>query len=133
MTHDEFHKQMLEKYPKIFSKQFGGFAVGEGWYPIIESLCENIQTHTDWQNKNRETRPIVEQVVVVQIKEKFGSLRFYYQGGDEAVAGMVRMAESWAIHSCEVCGDVGTRRRGGWVSTLCDVHENERQEKLKNA
>jgi hypothetical protein len=123
--YEAFAKRMEEKYPKMFSQPYGGFAIGEGWWPIIESLCANIQSHTDWWNKNRETRPVVEQVVVEQIKEKFGGLRFYYEGGDEQISGMVRMAEAWADRSCEECGAPGTAGGKGWIKTLCLTHRAE--------
>jgi len=130
--YEEFSKRMEENYPKMFAEPYGGFAVGAGWWPIIESLCDNIQHHIDWWNKNRESRPIVEQVVVEQIKEKFGGLRFYYSGGnDDYIRGLVQMAESWASCSCEECGAPGTRRSGGWIRTLCDHHEAERQQRKK--
>ena len=123
--YEEFSKRMTERFPKIFAGQYGGFAVGPGWWPIIESLCANIQSHTDWWNKNRETRPVVEQVVVEQIKEKFGGLRFYYSGGDDQISGMVRMAEAWADRSCEECGAPGTSGGQGWIKTLCPTHRAE--------
>ena len=128
--YEEFSKRMEETYPKMFAEPYGGFAVGPGWWPIIESLCSNIQSHTDWWNKNRESRPVVEQVVVEQIKEKFGGLRFYYQGGDDQISGMVRMAEAWADRHCEECGKPGQKRSGGWIRTLCDEHEAERQARI---
>jgi hypothetical protein len=123
--YEVFAKRMEEKYPKMFANPYGGFAIGEGWWPIIESLCSNIQSHTDWWNKNRETRPVVEQVVVAQIKEKFGGLRFYYDGGDDQISGMVRMAEAWASHACEECGAPGTSGGKGWIKTLCPTHRAE--------
>ena len=123
--YEAFAKRMEEKYPKMFAGKYGGFAVGPGWWPIIESLCANIQSHTDWWNKNREARPVIEQVVVEQIKEKFGGLRFYYQGGDDQISGMVRMAESWASHACEECGAPGTLGGKGWIRTLCPTHRAE--------
>jgi hypothetical protein len=129
--YDEFAKRMEEKYPKMFAGQYGGFAVGTGWWPIIETLCANIQSYTDWWNKNRETRPVVEQVVVEQIKEKFGGLRFYYTGGDDQISGMVRMAESWASHSCEECGAPGTSGGKGWIRTLCPAHRAEADARYK--
>jgi len=129
--YDEFAKRMEERFPKMFSNPYGGFAIGEGWWPIIESLCTNIQYRIDFYNKNRETRPVIEQVVVHQIKEKFGGLRFYYEGGDDGIQGMVRMAESWADCTCETCGKPGKSRNGGWIKTLCDEHETERQARYK--
>jgi hypothetical protein len=126
--YDAFAKRMEERFPKMFEGKYGGFAVDEGWWPIIEKLCANIQSHIDWKNKQSE---IVPQVTVAQIKEKFGGLRFYYDGGDEHINGMVRMAEAWADASCEVCGAPGKSRNDGWIKTLCDRHELERQERRK--
>ena len=128
IDYEKFAERMEKSYPKMFSGKYGGFAVGKGWYPIIERLCSNIQQHLEWANRDRE---VVEQVVVEQIKEKFGGLRFYYQGGDEQVHGMVRMAEAWAGIACEDCGGIGKRRSGGWVRTLCDKHEQERNERIE--
>jgi len=128
--YETFAKHMEETYSKMFSNKYGGFAVGAGWWPIIEALCANIQSHIDWRNRESETVP---QVVVEQIKEKFGGLRFYYQGGDEQVHGMVRMAEAWAANCCEECCAPGIRRSGGWIRTLCDHHEAEHQSRLKES
>lgn len=63
------------------------------------------------------------QVVVVQVKEKFGSLRFYYDGGDAEVSAMVRVVETLSGLTCETCGKPGTTdNRRGWVYTSCDEH-----------
>lgn len=129
--YDAFAKRMEERFPKMFSGPYGGFCIDKGWWPIIESLCANIQHYTDWWNKNREDRPVVEQVVVEQIKEKLGGLRFYYQGGDDKIQGMVRMAEAWADNHCEECGKPGRQRGGGWIKTLCDEHEADRQARYR--
>ena len=132
--YDAFAKKMHESYPKMFSQPYGGFAVGAGWWPIIESLCRQINSHVEWKQNQLEKYQRGEgcpDVVVAQIKEKFGGLRFYYDGGDDVVDGMVRMAESWAAHSCEECGKPGKSRSGGWIRTLCDEHEAERQARMK--
>jgi hypothetical protein len=132
--YDEFAARMTKRFPKMLDGKYGGFAVGEGWWPILESLCANIQGHIDHANTQFEKYgrgQLVEQVVVEQVKEKFGGLRFYYTGGDEQIYGMVRMAEAWADASCEECGAPGKSRNGGWIKTLCDRHELERQERRK--
>jgi hypothetical protein len=128
IDYEKFSTRMEKSYPKMFEGKYGGFAVGKGWYPILERLCKNIQQHIEWQNREGE---VVPQVIVEQIKEKFGGLRFYYQGGDDQVAGMVRMAEAWADVACEECGGIGKRRGGGWVRTLCDKHEHERNARIE--
>jgi hypothetical protein len=65
------------------------------------------------------------QVVATQIKEKFGTLRFYYFGGDDYCHGVESMAESMSAVTCEVCGSSGKLRNGGWIRTLCDEHAKE--------
>lgn len=128
IEYEKFAQRMEKSYPKLFGNRYGGFAVGKGWYPILERLCASIQQHIEFVNKNEEVCP---QVVVEQIKEKFGGLRFYYQGGDDYIHGLVSMAESWAGIACEECGGIGKRRGGGWIRTLCDAHEAERKTRIE--
>lgn len=132
--YDEFAKRMEERFPEMFANSYGGFAVGPGWWPIIESLCGHIHHHVEWKNEQKEKYGRGDgcpPVTVAQIKEKFGGLRFYYDGGNEKIDGMVSMAEAWAAHTCEECGKPGKTRSGGWIRTLCDEHEAERQQRMK--
>lgn len=122
--YEQFSQSMEQRFPKMLGGKYGGFSVGTGWWPIIESLCANMQSHIDHKEKQGQAIP---QVVVEQIKEKFGGLRFYYQGGDEQIHGMVRMAEAWANHSCEECGAPGKRTSEGWIKNLCEFHLAERE------
>ena len=113
-----------------------GFEHGDGWYQIIDSLCGNIQHHIDWNNKNFEKGYTqykqVPQVVASQVKEKFGTLRFYYDGGDDYISGLVSMAESWSAVACEECGAPGTQNSQGWIKTLCETHRKEREERYES-
>ncbi len=140
--YDEFARRIEEKYPEMFAQPYGGFCVDKGWWPIIEGLCSQIDGYTKWRNNtrtsllkenpyNHKIPEAVSQVVVGQIKEKFGGLRFYYDGGDNTIDGMVRMAEVWAHNVCEECGKPGRQRPGGWIKTLCDEHAAEREARYK--
>ena len=124
--YDAFVKHLETTYPPMFAGQYGGIECAAGWWPIITSLCANIQSHVDWKKDD------CPQVVVAQIKEKFGGLRFYYDGGDEYISGLVTMAEAWASHACEECGAPGTSRGGGWIKTLCDTHHNLRESRKQS-
>jgi hypothetical protein len=70
----------------------------------------------------RKVPEVVQQVVADQVKEKFGTLRFYYTGGDDYVAGLVAMAESMSGVTCEMCGTLGKKQGGSWIKTLCEQH-----------
>jgi hypothetical protein len=126
---DELEETLCKKYPKLFvnidadmttTAMCWGFECGNGWYNIINTLCANIQSHIDWKNKNEV---VVPQVTVDQVKEKFGSLRFYYTGGDDIIDGMVRMAEGMSEVTCEECGKPGKSQGNGWIRTLCEEHK----------
>ena len=141
----ELDEALCKKYPEIFQNRYGdmretamcwGFECGEGWYNIIDKLCGNIQSHIDWRNSQRErlleSNPYnvkipdyVPQVVASQVKEKFGTLRFYYEGGDDYVFGVVSMAESMSGVTCETCGKPGTTGGKGWIHTACEEHRRK--------
>ena len=70
----------------------------------------------------KEVPPHMPHITASQVKEKFGGLRFYYDGGDEYIQGAVSMAERMSYSICEECGNLGKSRSGGWVRTLCDQH-----------
>lgn len=123
MTEEEMQEYFPKVFPKIFSGKYGGIAVGKGWFDILNSACTLIQSHLDW-------KPEIPQVEAQQVKEKFGALRFYVQGGDDYTQGIIAMAEQMSGKVCEECGAPGESRSGGWVRTLCDTHEKERQERL---
>lgn len=132
--YEAFAQQMHEKYPKMFKEPYGGFAVGPGWWPILKALCGQIHNYVEWKQNQLEKYKQgngCPDVIVRQIKEKFGGLRFYYDGGDAEVSGMVRMAEAWADNTCEECGKPGKSRNTGWIKTLCDEHEEQRQARYK--
>jgi hypothetical protein len=78
-------------------------------------------------NGFREVPETIAQVTLDQVKEKFGTLRFYYTGGDDYISGLVSMAESMTEVTCESCGNPGERRGGGWVHTYCTPCEEARE------
>lgn len=141
----ELDSKLCEKYPKIFVNRHAdmrttamcwGFECGSGWYNIIDALCSNIQSYihnnNNWREQLLKNNPYnnkipdeLPQVVAVQVKEKFGGLRFYVDRSDSVVDALISMAESMSYRTCEVCGSPGTPRRGGWIRTLCDTHAAE--------
>ena len=75
-----------------------------------------------------ELKPPCPQVVAEQVKEKFGTLRFYYTGGDDYISGLVSMAEAMTEVTCEGCGAPGERGGKGWIRTECKPCADKREE-----
>ncbi len=149
----ELDQHIREKYPLIFADRCE-MSIGDGWFDIIDMLCANIQNRIEnvvtqrkyaiewnedvndpeyvWtkfgEREDREVPELVEQVVATQIKEKFGTLRFYYSGGDDYIRGLETMAESMTSRICEDCGSPGFARstkKQRWVRVLCEKHAEE--------
>lgn len=90
---------------------FGFETNGEGWFKLIDQLSADI---TLLDEKDGTT------TIAVQVKEKYGGLRFYVEGGSDAVMDAIDEAELLSEKTCERCGEPGTMRDEGWVYTLCD-------------
>ena len=58
-------------------------------------------------------------LAVLQVKEKFGTLRFYCDG-TKAIHRYIRLAERLSSVTCEECGKPGTPSHSGWIQTLCE-------------
>jgi hypothetical protein len=93
--------------------------------PSIYGIQEAAKVLEDIEPQCQRVPEACDQVIATQIKEKFGTLRFYYWGGDDYCRGVESMAESMSAVTCEVCGSPGKLRNGGWVQTLCDEHAKE--------
>jgi hypothetical protein len=92
-----------------------GAYVGPGWQPIILAL-NKICKKLDSGHK------------IVQIKEKFGGLRYYYySSGDleddvsESIYTLVSFVETICYLMCENCGSTqNVSTEGQWLKTKCD-------------
>lgn len=105
---------LVSKYPRLF-KTYKWIECGKGWNTILEHAFWLIDNHIGRvSNEERET------FEVVQVKEKFGTLRCYTSTTDDYISGVIAMAESISCSTCEHCGMPGKRRSRGWIQTLCD-------------
>lgn len=109
---------LIKKYPKIFDDDlFYGLEVNEGWHDLLDKLCGDIQFYCD----NNDFL----QVRAIQVKEKFGALRFYCTPAPDEVYNMIDEAERKSTTICETCGKSGKRRGKSWLYTACDEHTKE--------
>lgn len=107
---------MMEDY----TREEAVASVGDGWASIVGEL---------WDLCKRQDPP----VMIHQVKEKFGGLRFYVGGASGEVHDAIEKAERVSETVCEKCGEPGKpgTARGYWILTLCDTHAKEREERRK--
>lgn len=103
-----------------------GLEVGDGWFDLLWKLSEDLEN-------------LDPSLVTSQVKEKFGTLRFYLadtdlamrheagevfsfapQAKDERVRARISLAEEQSASVCQKCGAPGRMRNGGYVYVSCD-------------
>lgn len=146
---NEVFENLATKYPLLFQKsKINDLGVGLGWLGIIDTLCglisssveqkqQSLKFYFDLDIKDRDQdkiQKLEEEIAslikdlptILQIKEKFGGLRFYVVGSNNEYNNYIRFAESMSFHTCELCGAPGEARNDGWTKVLCEKHHKER-------
>ena len=110
-------EKLIEKYPLLF-KKIKHIECDSGWHPLLDKLFNRIEAEI----KCQVPEEIRDEIYIDQVKEKFGTLRVYLNQTTPYIDGLISMAESISGIICEVCGDPGQMRSGGWNRTLCSNH-----------
>ena len=116
---EDLQKNLYSDYPTLFPAlnrrgynafEYYGFCVGDGWYSIIEEAAEELCL-------------LSPDIVCLQIKEKFGILRFYINSPQPIYAlasAIVSKAETASCKICEDCGAPGKLESPRyWARTVC--------------
>lgn len=119
-----FELRMMQEYPLLYEDMYGdprqtimafGIDVGPGWFGIIEDLSSKLEPVLRKIRAERGDYP-----KALQVKEKFGGLRFYMTWETKEIDDLIDEAEEKSYKTCEDCGAPGETRPGGWIRTLCD-------------
>lgn len=128
----ELDKKLCEDFPELYRDRYAdtrttcmcwGFSCGDGWEPIIRKLSEQLVFLAKAEGVD---------VRASQVKEKYGTLRFYTWGGTDIMQACISAAERKSEQTCETCGEDGRARSNGWVATLCAKHAYARNYALSD-
>lgn len=150
---EDLEKRLFEDFPDLYYRHLqpnGGYpfriSCESGWEPLLRRLSERITQIV--QNLPLESpisvdkSPIskdtsikagryagltAQSFCVVQVKEKFGGLRFYMNKSTGKINLAIQDAEDESLTTCETCGRPGNFRGGSWYIVACDEH-NSREE-----
>lgn len=87
----------------------------EGWRIAFgEKLCAELKEALGEKNINNYR--------ITQIKEKYGTLRWYDKANTKAGYNVLHKYESLSAVTCIECGKPATKITRGWVSPYCDEH-----------
>jgi len=91
-----------------------GFECGEGWKDLLWDLCLKLE-YTEKDNEHFQ---------VMQVKEKFGSLRFYVSVASDESFDLIAEAENISTRTCEICGEPGEiKTPANWLKCRCKDHK----------
>lgn len=122
----ELQEMLYTEFPRIFRQKdlscretcmCWGIECPDSWFDILHTLCWEIQRLVDIEKSP--------QIEATQVKEKFGTLRFYYEGGNdkviEKVDELISIAEDMTSKVCAICGsDKEVKQsKSAWVHFTC--------------
>ena len=117
---DQLCSYLYKKYPKILTSNLP-IDCSDGWFFLLNCFLEGVQSHIDLERAYVTDKDPIPQVVALQVKEKFGGLRFYFTGGDSNIRVLAQFVEHLSHYICEESGDfsekVGIVTKG-WIKTL---------------
>jgi hypothetical protein len=105
----------MRRYPQLFEGS-GYPTVGDGWRDLLERALARIAAAV-------ARGPAESGIKIVQIKEKYGTLRIYYDShklskkASAVVDEAIELAEARAACTCDECGAEGRLYdSGGWYT-----------------
>ena len=120
MEQSEDYQALFERYP--FLRELG-FENREyslldemppGWRTAFgEQLCAELKEELDQEG-------VAETYKVLQIKEKYGELRWYDAGNTERGYQIIEKYGRISRRTCIMCGKPATQITRGWISPYCD-------------
>ena len=114
---EEFNELIFKEFPELFKEKLEyGCECSKGWQNLIYTFLHHLQ----WYVKNYPEMKL-ENLGIVQIKEKYSLIRIYINNGNDAVYQMVHLTEELSGFICEKCGQKGHNRvYDNWYITLCE-------------
>ena len=107
--------------------QLFGVECEKGWYRLLQPIIDYIDNYNKDKNE-------CDMIYITQIKEKYGTLRFYVSIYTKELQDLIEEAEKRSGEICEMCGSdkhVGTTL--GWYITICHDCVKKRSEKMNES
>jgi len=154
-------RKLVESAPRLYGigskRPLAYFEVQDGWYNILLDLSKKLEVEIQrsavehnglcsWcdhpENSHQHEGCIgeencfciefaIELPQAVQVKEKFGGLRFYMSQETPEMSLLIDEACLASKATCEVCAEKGRLHTiGMWVSCLCDKHAEKQNRKI---
>ncbi len=109
--------EVRKRCPRLYRK-FITFECGLGWVDLILDLSLKIEKILLQMAEEGNAESI--DMYALQVKEKYGTLRFYMSSQTKEIMDLIYDAEAKSSQTCELCGELGKMRPTNWITALCD-------------
>lgn len=116
--------EIKNRCPKLYRNGIA-FECGEGWADLILNLSIEIE-------RILNEKPVNNEMFAIQVKEKYGTLRFYMSLETREISDLIEDAEAHSSQTCEVCGAFAKMRGTKWIETRCDKCYKEDNDRRNN-
>jgi hypothetical protein len=128
----ELANKLFKDFPLTFFRELGSrepfglfsFEVNDGWEPSIRKTAELLEPLFQAAKESDPEGYVDGFYRTTQLKEKFGTGRWYISGTDK----MHEIVTEWEQSTefiCETCGKPGILRGHSWLYTACGDHAKE--------
>ena len=118
-------KKLLEAAPSLYGDSLW-FECGDGWFDIILNASQQLEKQILTYPKD-----VRDDIVALQVKEKYGTLRFYLSYYMEELDIIIQNLEKQSACTCETCGNPGRVVGYMWLYTACDEHTRDEDKQTK--
>lgn len=126
---EKLEQQLQKEFPLLYENcnsrkgscmQFG-FECDDGWYSLLHELSTKLYPLILESRNNFSEHDIYPRAS--QVKEKFGSLRFYMDTATDEMHDIIDHYEAVSARTCETCGEPGILDSSrNWLKCLCHKH-----------
>lgn len=121
----EKSKELIAIYPSLFLQDDDYIECGDGWFELLKDCITKIKEQIEKEPLELDDSF---RLYVSQIKEKYGTLRFYLSFSPESLVSIIDEAEKRSEKTCEECGKPGSMRScNRWWYVACDECEGKRK------
>lgn len=134
---EEEYNKIYPWYKKLYHRAAYYFI--PRWNRLIDKQPEWMMKTKYWGPSGEEKNPykvkrfylhMPSWAKASQVKEKYGTLRFYLTFGTDKMHDYTDLAEKMSETTCESCGKYGELRGKWWLYTSCEEHAKEEDKKI---
>jgi hypothetical protein len=133
----ELDEKLCKEFPNLYADRHAsmmstamcwGFECCDGWFQLLYDLSQKLEELILKMPEDERSA-----IRASQVKEKYGTLRFYMTLETDEMYKAIQEAEKLSARTCEECGEPGkTYVFNSWYYTRCEECFSKIRERFNN-